>query len=259
MGTRLEGKVAIVTGGGSRAEGIGNGRATAILFAREGSRVLVLDRSLDAAEETVEMIREDGGEAIALSADVTSSEQCALAVDLAVSTWGYLSILHNNVGIEGAGTILETDEAFWDQVWTVNTKSMMLMSKVAIPAMIDAGGGAIVNISSISALRPRGLTPYTVSKGAVISLTSALAIDHASQGIRVNCIVPGPMYTPMVTFEGMDPELRERRRKASPLGIEGTGWDIGHAAVFLASDEARYVTGVVLPVDGGVSLTSAAR
>jgi NAD(P)-dependent dehydrogenase (short-subunit alcohol dehydrogenase family) len=259
MGSRLEGKVAIVTGGGSRAEGIGNGRATAILFAREGARVLVLDRSLAAAEETVDMIREDGGEAIALSADVTSSDQCAQAVDLAVSTWGQLSILHNNVGIEGAGTILETDEAFWDRVWTVNTKSMMLMSKVAIPAMIDAGGGAIVNISSISALRPRGLTPYTVSKGAVISLTSALAIDHASQGIRVNCIVPGPMYTPMVTFEGMDPELRERRRKASPLGIEGTGWDIAHAAVFLASDEARYVTGVVLPVDGGVSLTSAAR
>jgi NAD(P)-dependent dehydrogenase (short-subunit alcohol dehydrogenase family) len=259
MGSRLQGKVAIVTGGGSRAEGIGNGRATAILFAREGARVLVLDQNLDAAEETVDMIREEGGQAYAFSADVTSSDQCAQAVDMAVSTWGHLSILHNNVGIEGAGTILETDEALWDRVWTVNTKSMMLMSKMAIPAMIDAGGGAIVNISSISALRPRGLTPYTVSKGAVISLTRALAIDHASQGIRVNCIVPGPMYTPMVTFEGMDPEVRERRRKASALGIEGTGWDIGHAAVFLASDEARYVTGVVLPVDGGVSLTSAAR
>jgi NAD(P)-dependent dehydrogenase (short-subunit alcohol dehydrogenase family) len=259
MGSRLQGKVAIVTGGGSRAEGIGNGRATAILFAREGARVLVLDQNLEAAAETVAMIDVEGGEALPLSTDVTSFEACGQAVDLALSAWGRLDILHNNVGIEGAGTILETDEAMWDHVWMVNTKSMMLMSKSAIPAMIDSGGGAIVNISSISALRPRGLTPYTVSKGAVIALTSALAIDHASKGIRVNCIVPGPMYTPMVTFEGMDPEVRERRRKASPLGIEGTGWDIANAAVYLASDEARYVTGIVLPVDGGVSLTSAAR
>jgi NAD(P)-dependent dehydrogenase (short-subunit alcohol dehydrogenase family) len=259
MGSRLQGKVAIVTGGGSRAAGIGNGRATAILFAREGARVLVLDQNLEAAAETVAMIDVEGGEALPFSTDVTSFEACGQAVDLALSTWGRLDILHNNVGIEGAGTILETDEAMWDHVWTVNTKSMMLMSKSAIPAMIDSGGGAIVNISSISALRPRGLTPYTVSKGAVIALTSALAIDHAGMGIRVNCIVPGPMYTPMVTFEGMDPEVRERRRKASPLGIEGTGWDIANAAVYLASDEARYVTGIVLPVDGGVSLTSAAR
>jgi NAD(P)-dependent dehydrogenase (short-subunit alcohol dehydrogenase family) len=125
--------------------------------------------------------------------------------------------------------------------------------------MAKGGGGAIVNISSISALRPRGLTPYTVSKGAVIALTRAMAVDHAAQGIRVNCIAPGPVYTPMVYAAGMSPELRDQRRRASPLGIEGTGWDIAHAALFLASDEARYVTGVVLPVDGGVTLTSASR
>jgi NAD(P)-dependent dehydrogenase (short-subunit alcohol dehydrogenase family) len=125
--------------------------------------------------------------------------------------------------------------------------------------MARGGGGAIVNISSISALRPRGLTPYSVSKGAVIALTRAMAIDHASEGIRVNCIAPGPVYTPMVYAGGMSEELRDRRRRASPLGIEGTGWDIGHAALFLVSDEARYITGVVLPVDGGVTLTSASR
>jgi NAD(P)-dependent dehydrogenase (short-subunit alcohol dehydrogenase family) len=141
----------------------------------------------------------------------------------------------------------------------VNVTSMMLASKHAIPAMIRAGGGAIVNISSISALRPRGLTPYSVSKGAVIALTRAMAVDHAADGIRVNCIAPGPVYTPMVYADGMSDELRERRRRSSPLGVEGTGWDIGYAALFLVSDEARYVTGVVLPVDGGVTLTSPAR
>lgn len=259
MGSRLQERVAIVTGGGSRGQGIGNGRAAAILFAREGAKVLVIDRNLPAAEATVATIRDEGGEAIAHEADVTDSAQCAEAIAVVIAKWGELSILHNNVGIEGAGTILETDEAMWDRVWSVNTKSMMLMSQQAIPAMIASGGGAIVNISSISALRPRGLTPYTVSKGAVIALTKALAVDHGRQGIRVNCIVPGPMYTPMVSSEGMDLEVRERRQNASLLGIEGTGWDIGHAAVFLASDEARYVTGVVLAVDGGVSLTSAAR
>ncbi|HEY5272521.1 MAG TPA: SDR family NAD(P)-dependent oxidoreductase [Acidimicrobiales bacterium] len=258
-GTRLRDKVAIVSGAGSRAAGIGNGRATAILFAREGAKVVVVDRDLDAASETVAHIREEGGTAIAEVADVTSYAECLAAVQRAVSEYGSLDILHNNVGIEGAGTLLQTDEDDWDRVWAVNTKSMMTMSKAALPPMIASGGGAIVNISSISALRPRGLTPYTVSKGAVIALTRALAIDHAAAGVRVNCIAPGPMYTPMVFADGMDDETRDRRRRASPLGIEGTGWDIAHAAVYLASDEARYVTGVVLSVDGGITLTSAAR
>ena len=141
----------------------------------------------------------------------------------------------------------------------VNVTSMMLSSKHAIPAIAAGGGGAIVNISSISALRPRGLTAYSTSKGAVIALTQAMAVDHAKEGIRVNCIAPGPVYTPMVYAGGMSDELRERRRLASPLGIEGTGWDVAYAALFLASDEARYVTGVVLPVDGGVTLVGPER
>jgi NAD(P)-dependent dehydrogenase (short-subunit alcohol dehydrogenase family) len=258
-GPRLAGKVAIVTGAGSRAEGIGNGRATAVLFAREGARVLCVDREKDKAEATRAMIAAEGGEAAVLEADVTRSADCRAMVDEAVRRWGRLDILDNNVGIGGRASVVEVEEGDWDHMMRVNVTSMMLTSKHAIPAMAKGGGGAIVNISSISALRPRGLTPYTVSKGAVIALTRAMAIDHAGQGIRVNCIAPGPVYTPMVYAGGMTPELRDQRRRASPLGIEGTGWDIANAAVFLASDEARYITGVVLPVDGGVTLTSASR
>jgi NAD(P)-dependent dehydrogenase (short-subunit alcohol dehydrogenase family) len=260
MGTpRLSGKVAIVTGAGSRAEGMGNGRAAAILFAREGARVLLVDRSGAAAEATRAMIAGEGGEAAVFEADVTRSDHCRAMVDDALRRWGKLDILDNNVGIGGRATVVDVDEADWDHLMRVNVTSMMLAAKHAIPAMARAGGGAVVNISSISALRPRGLTPYSVSKGAVIALTRAMAIDHAPQGIRVNCIAPGPVYTPMVYAGGMSEELRDRRRRASPLGIEGTGWDIGHAALFLVSDEARYITGVVLPVDGGVTLTSASR
>jgi NAD(P)-dependent dehydrogenase (short-subunit alcohol dehydrogenase family) len=258
-GPRLAGKVAIVTGAGSRAEGIGNGRATAVLFAREGARVLCVDREKDKAEATRAMIAGEGGEAAVFECDVTRSGDCRAMVDEAVRRWGRLDILDNNVGIGGRATVVEVEEGDWDHMMRVNVTSMMLTSKHAIPVMAKGGGGAIVNISSISALRPRGLTPYTVSKGAVIALTRAMAVDHAAQGIRVNCIAPGPVYTPMVYAGGMTPELRDQRRRASPLGIEGTGWDIANAALFLASDEARYVTGVVLPVDGGVTLTSASR
>jgi NAD(P)-dependent dehydrogenase (short-subunit alcohol dehydrogenase family) len=256
---RLEGKVAIVTGAGSRAPGIGNGRATAVLFAREGARVLLVDQNRAAAEETLAMIRAEGGEAAVCVADVTRAADCRAMVEEAVRRWGKLDILDNNVGIGMGGSVVEVSEEDWDRVMAVNVKSMMLASKYAVPAMAAGGGGAIINIASISALRPRGLTPYSASKGAVIALTRAMAIDHAPQGIRVNCIAPGPVYTPMVYAGGMSEELRERRRRASPLGIEGTGWDVGYAALFLASDEARYITGQVLVVDGGVTLTSAAR
>jgi NAD(P)-dependent dehydrogenase (short-subunit alcohol dehydrogenase family) len=161
-GSRLAGKVAIVTGAGSRAEGIGNGRASAILFAREGAKVLLVDQHREAAEATLGMIKTEGGEAAVLAGDITRADDCRGMVEEAVRRWGRLDILDNNVGIEGRGTLLETDEAQWEKVMRVNVLGMMLASKHAIPAMIKAGGGAIVNISSISALRPRGLTPYTV-------------------------------------------------------------------------------------------------
>src|SRR2546428_3834662 len=209
MADRLAGKVAIVTGAGSRAAGIGNGRAAAILCAREGARVLVVDWSRAAAEATLKMILGEGGEAGVFDADVTRSDECAAMVDEAVRRWGRLDILDNNVGIGGRGTVVEVSEEDWDRIMRVNVTGMMLTSKHAVPAMARGGGGAIVNISSISALRPRGLTPYTVSKGAVIALTRAMAIDHAPQGIRVNCIAPGPVYTPMGSSDGMSPDLRD--------------------------------------------------
>lgn len=250
----LEGKVAIVTGAGALDDGIGNGRAAAILLAVSGARVLCVDRNLALAARTVAMIKEAGGDAHACEADVTRSVDCDSMVSAAVSRWGRLDILDNNVGIGSRGNILEEDPARWRQVMEVNVDSMFLASRAAIPAMCDGGGGAIVNVSSISALRPRGLTTYSVSKSAVIGLTQAMAVDHGPDGIRVNCVAPGPVYTPMVYGEGMSPEARAQRASASVLGIEGSGWDIGRAVRFLASDNARYITGHVLVVDGGATL-----
>lgn len=259
-GPRLAGKVAIVTGAGSQLDdGIGNGRAAAILMAREGARVLLVDRKLEAAEATLALIRGDGGEAAAFAADVTNGDECAAMVSAATERWGRLDILDNNVGIGGAGNVVTVDPEVWDRVMQVNVKSMMLTSKHAIPAMIASGGGSIVNIASIAALRPFRLTPYATSKGAVIALTQAMAADHGRDGIRVNCVAPGPVYTPMVYAAGMSDDQRDRRRESSLLKIEGEGWDVGHAVLFLASDEARYITGVVLPVDGGVMLATPNR
>jgi NAD(P)-dependent dehydrogenase (short-subunit alcohol dehydrogenase family) len=256
---RLEGMVAIVTGAGSRGPGVGNGKAAAVPFAREGARVTLVDNVLARAEETMGLIKEEGGDAFALEADVSREADCRRIVDETVARFGRLDILHNNVGIDpGEVSVVDVDEATWDEVMNVNLKSMMFMSKHAIPHMAGSGGGAIINISSISALRPRGLTPYTTSKGAVIALTKAMAVDHAPQRVRVNCIAPGPVFTPMVA-EHMTPERRERRAKASPLGIEGNAWDIGWAAVYLASQESRWVTGQVLSVDGGLTLLAPAR
>ncbi len=254
MPNRLAGKSAIITGAGSRADGIGNGRATAILFAREGADLLLVDRDEANVQATLDMIRAEGNDAAIAVADVTATEDCARIVADAVTRYGKLDILHNNVGIGGRGTVEEVSEAEWDHVQRVNVTSMMLTCKHAVPALRANGGGAITNVSSIAALRPRGLTAYSVSKAAVATLTQALAVDHGRDRIRANCIMPGPVYTPMVYSGGMPDELRERRKNASLLKIEGEGWDIGWAAVFLASDEARYVTGVILPVDGGVTV-----
>jgi NAD(P)-dependent dehydrogenase (short-subunit alcohol dehydrogenase family) len=256
---RLADMVAIVTGGGSRGPGIGNGRAAAILFAREGARVAIVDRIAEWAEQTLRMIDDEDGDAFVIQADVTRDEDCRRVVQATLERYGRLDILHNNVGIGGAGSVVEMDEDFWDEVMRVNVKSMMLMSKHAIPVMAAGGGGAIVNVSSVSSVRPRGLTAYSTSKGAVNALTMAMAVDHAPQGIRVNCILPGPVFTPMVASGGLTEEQRAIRARASPLGTEGTGWDIGWAAVYLASPQARWVTGQLLCVDGGMTLVGPSR
>ena len=255
----LAGKVAIVTGGGAAGTGIGNGRAAAILLARAGTRVIVVDKALDLADKTVAMIKDDGGEAVALEADLTREEDCAAMVKTALDRFGRLDFLDNNVGIGSRGSVVDETPENWRRVMQINVETMFLASKHAIPAMIRGGGGAIVNVSSISALRPRGLTVYSASKGAVIALTRAMAVDHGRDGVRVNCVAPGPMYTPMVYQRGMSPEARDRRRRASTLQIEGTGWDIGQAVRFLLSDHARYITGQTLVVDGGATLSGPER
>jgi len=257
----LADKVAIISGGGAKDDGIGNGRAAAILLARAGTRVVVSDLDVKLAERTVEMIKAEGGTAIAQACDATQESDCKRLVDAAVDHWGRLDFLDNNVGIGSRASVVDEKPEEYRRVMQVNVETMFLLSKHAIPAMIKtAKGGAIVNISSISALRPRGLTTYTVSKAAVIGLTQAMAVDHGKDKIRVNCICPGPMYTPMVNRgNGMSEANRAQRAKASVLKIEGTGWDVGQAVKFLLSDHARYITGQVLVVDGGVTLQGPER
>jgi len=249
----LKDKVAIVTGAGSRGDGIGNGRAAAILLAREGVKVGLLDATEAWAAATKAMIDAEGGTSMVLVADVSDNASCASAVNATRDAWGRVDVLVNNVGIGGpAGNAVDIDPDAWDQAMAINVKSMMLMAKHAIPEMRRQGKGAIVNLASIDALR--GGNPslfYSTSKGAIVNMTRSMATHHGAEGIRVNCVAPGFVYTPMVTSHGMDDELRELRRNSNLLRTEGTGWDVGKAVVYLASDQAAWVTGVIHSVDGG--------
>ncbi|NQW16278.1 MAG: SDR family oxidoreductase [Chloroflexi bacterium] len=253
---RLAGKVAIVTGAGSRSEGVGNGKATAVLFARAGASVLLVDNEITHAEETRSIIESEGGVASSFQADVTSEDECKAMVDTAIERYGHLDILDNNVGISLRETVTEIGMDTWDHIMATNLKSVAMTSRFAIPRMIENGGGSIINISSIAGIVSVADPAYSASKAGVIGLTRAMAADHGRDGVRVNCIAPGLVYTPMVEYRLSD-EHRARRKNASALGTEGTAWDVGWAAVFLASDESRWVSGVVLPVDAG--LTIAAR
>jgi NAD(P)-dependent dehydrogenase (short-subunit alcohol dehydrogenase family) len=252
----MTGRVAIVTGAGSQVSGgIGNGRATAVVLAREGARVALVDTVRERVEETRGMIEREGGEAVALEADVTDAEACRGVVAEAARRWERLDCLVNNVGIGGPpGTAVDVDPDAWDRAMRVNVASMMLMSKYAIPEMRAGGGGAIVNLGSVAGLvggHPHLL--YPTSKGAVVQMTRAMAAHHGTEGIRVNCVCPGMVYTPMVYARGMSPEMRESRRRRSLLQTEGTGWDVAHAVLYLLSEDARWVTGTVLTVDAGAT------
>jgi NAD(P)-dependent dehydrogenase (short-subunit alcohol dehydrogenase family) len=254
MAGRLKDKVAIVTGAGSRGPGIGNGKAAAILFAREGAKVLCVDAELSRAEETVEAITAEGNAAQALAADVTRAAHCSAMVQEALARWGGLDILHNNVGVESRLDLMETTEEEWDRVMAIDLKSMLLATQAAMPAMEKRGGGAIICVSSIAALRGHGRTAYAAAKAGVIGFVTSVAVQLGPKGIRVNGIAPGQVWTPMV--ERLGPEARERRRRAAPLGTEGSGWDVGWGAVYLASDEARWVSGHILVIDAGLTATT---
>jgi NAD(P)-dependent dehydrogenase (short-subunit alcohol dehydrogenase family) len=250
---RLAGKVAVVTGAASRGEGVGNGAATAILFAREGAKVVLVNRDLERAQVLEQQIRGEGGDASAFAADITQPEAAEAMAAFAVERYGRLDILHNNVGIGSPGTAETVDLSHWNRVFETNLTSALLCCRACIPHMRAGGGGSILNVSSTAGMvglqGSTGAVAYVVTKSGLQGMTLSLAADFAAEGIRANCLVVGTVATPMVAHLGE--EGRERRRKAVPLQTEGTGWDVAHAAVYLASDEARWVTGVMLPIDGG--------
>jgi NAD(P)-dependent dehydrogenase (short-subunit alcohol dehydrogenase family) len=262
MSGRLEGKVAIIVGAGSSpGETMGNGRATAIVFAREGAAVLLVDRDGDSAEETKRLIEAEQGVSSVCVADVVRAEDCRRMAEQCVETYGRIDILHNNVGIGILGGPVELSEAEWDRVVDTNLKAIFLTCKYVLPHLERQKGGAIINISSMAAVRfaPYPMLSYSASKAGVNALTRSIAMQYAARGIRVNAIMPGLIRTPMaiegiVSALGIDKqELIRMRDAAVPMQHMGEAWDVAYAALFLASDEAKYVTGVVLPVDGGLS------
>ncbi len=262
MGGRLDGKVAIVTGAGSSGPGWGNGKATAVLFAREGAKVYAVDLDYKAVQETQNIISQEGGECRIKKVDVSKSQEVADMVQDCVEAYGRVDILHNNVGIVTVGGVLDTSEETWDMVMAVNLKSMFLTSKHVIPHMLLQGGGVITNISSIAAIRYTGVNyiTYYSSKAGILGLTMSLAMEYAPKGIRCNAILPGLMNTPMVVEplkgvygDGNVHKMIEVRNRQCPTGKMGDAWDVAYAALFLASDEAKYVTGASIVIDGGIT------
>ncbi len=264
MAGRLQDKVALITGCGSVGPGWGNGKAISVLFAREGARVFGIDVSRDAALETQKIIQDEGGDCQVSVADIARSEQVGDAVRACVGTFGRIDILVNNVGIARVGGPAELDEATWDEVMRVNLKSVYLTCREVLPIMERQGKGAVVNNASIAAWGWCGVNYglYGASKGAMISMTRSLAVQYAPKGIRANCVCPGLMNTPLVHKalttvygeEGDIDTLIRTRDAQCPMGHMGDAWDTAYAALYLASDEAGYVTGVALNIDGGMSL-----
>lgn len=263
MGERLKGKVAIVTGAGSVLPGMGNGKATAIVFAREGAKVMAVDYNLAAAEETKQIIEKEGGICVTFKADVSKASHCQSMVAKCLQTFGRIDILHNNVGIGHWGGAVDTTEEDWDKLMAVNVKSMFLTCKYVLPHLEKQGSGSITNIASIAAIRS-GLPTiaYATSKAAVIALTREVAMQYAAKGIRANVILPGLMKTPQAEYYNKDAwaggdieEMWRRRDRMSPTGKQGEAWDVAYAALFLNSDEAKYITGTTLLVDGGLTNT----
>ena len=264
MGDRLKDKVVIVTGAGSSGPGWGNGKAAAVLFAREGARVFAIDINADAVAETSQIIRDEGGDCTVQQVDVTQSDQIRSMVDRCLETYGQIDILHNNVGILEVGGPVETSEESWDRVVAVNLKSMFLTCKFTLPHL-EKQGGVIVNISSIVGIRYLGVpyVSYSATKAAILQLTQSIALEYAEKNIRANTILPGLMNTPMIieplkeAYAGGNVDrMLEIRNNQVPMKRMGDAWDVAHAALFLASDEAKYITGAQLVVDGGLTCRS---
>lgn len=259
---RFQDKIVLAVGGGSIGPGLGNGKAAAILYAREGARVLVSDVNVDAAEETARDIRAEGGQVSTAHVDVTSEASIAALFDVLRERYGRIDVLHNNVGMTRPGATVDVTVEDWDFIFALNLRSMFLTCRAALPMMIRQRSGAIVNISSISSMRWLGspMASYDASKAGVTQFTRTIALEHAALGIRANVVTPGLMDTPTIVApysaiagaDAMD-EVRRRRAEAVPMGRMGDGWDIAHAALFLASDHARYITGQELVVDGGLT------
>ena len=259
---RLNNKIAVVVGGGQQpGETIGNGRAVCLRFAQEGAHVLVVDRDQDLAQETVKIIEGEGGKASAWAADITVETECEAIAATAMDRYGRIDILHNNVGrSKGDRPVVDMDADMWDEIMGMNLKGMFMTCKHVLPIMQQQQSGVIINISSISSICDGQTVTYKTSKGAVNTLTHHIAMENAQHGIRANAILPGLMDTPMAIVRraqerGVDPEvIRGERNAKVPLKQQmGTAWDVANAAVFLASDEAQYITAVSLPVDGGMS------
>jgi NAD(P)-dependent dehydrogenase (short-subunit alcohol dehydrogenase family) len=262
MPGRLQDKVAIVTGAGSSGPGWGNGKATAVLFAREGAHVVAVDLKREAVEETVGIIRGEGNRGEAHVADVTQASDVERVVAHCIGTHGRIDVLHNNVGIVEVGGAVAASEESWERVVDVNLTSMFLTCKAVLPHMERQGGGAIVNISSVSGIRWLGVpyVSYAATKAGILGLTQSIAMEYARKGVRANAILPGLMNTPMIVRplagiygEGDVDRMVAARSAQCPTGKMGDAWDVAYAALYLASDEAKYVTGAQLVVDGGLS------
>ena len=263
MADRLKDKVALVTGAGSSGPGIGNGKAISLLFAREGARIFGSDINIDAARETERLVEDQGGAFASHEADVAKGDQVEAMVQACLDTYGRIDVLVNNVGIARVGGPVELDEAEWDRVMAVNLTSAYLTCKAVLPVMVGQGGGAIVNIASIAAIRWTGVpyASYYASKGGMLALTRGIALEYAKAGIRANSVLPGLMNTPMVQVgltgaygdEGDVENLIAVRDAQCPMGHMGDAWDVAYAALYLASDEAKYVTAAELVVDGGIT------
>ena len=252
MKKRLENKVIVVAGAGTALEGLGNGKAAAVQFAREGAKVLCADLVETAAQATAKMIKEEGGEAIACAGNILKADDIQNIIDTCLNQYGRIDVLHNNVGIPGGGEIVDVDEETWDRTFAINVKGMFLTCKMMIPHMIKNGGGCIINVSSIASHRPLPSAAYVSSKGAVDSLTRYIAVRYGRYNIRANVLLLGYIDTPLARPAWEIEKIKQINLRQVPLRRFASPWEVATVAAFLASDDASYINGVILPVDGGL-------